>query len=56
MLQHALRLVHYVVAPFVGAEHTSTIMHADVRAHGVRIVHEVPTVRAEYLFDGHTMR
>ena len=49
MLHHGLWLVCYEVAPLVGAEHTGTIMHADVHAHGARVAHEVPTVRTEDL-------
>ena len=56
MLLHSVRLVRDVVAPLVGAEHTSTIVHADVHTHGVRVVHEIPTVRTEYLLEGHAMR
>ena len=56
MLRHGFWLVCYEVAPLVGAEHTGTIMHADVHAHGVRVVHEVSTVRTEDLLYRHAVR
>ena len=56
MFRHGFWLVRYEVAPLVGAEHTGTIMHADVRAHGVRVAHKVPTMRTEDLLNRRTVR
>ena len=56
MFRHGFWLVCYEVAPLVGAEHTGTIMHADVRAHGVRVVHKVPTMRTEDLLNRRAVR
>ena len=56
MLRHGIWLVCYKVAPLVGAEHAGTIMHADMRAHGARVIHEVPTVRTEDLLYRHAVR
>ena len=56
MLRHGFWLVCYEVAPLVGAEHAGTIMHADVCAHGVRVVHKVPTVRTEDLLNRRAVR
>ena len=56
MFRHGFWLVRYEVAPPVGTEHTGMIMHADVRAHGARVVHKVPTMRTEDLLNRRAVR
>ena len=53
VLSHGIRLVGDTVTPLVGAEHASTIIHANMCVHGVGVVDVVSTVRTEDLLYRH---
>ena len=55
VLSHGIRLVGDKVAPLVGAEHAGTIMHANMRVHGVGVTGVVSTVRTKDLLDQQAM-